>query len=214
MGPRITIDRLWFELEKDALYQHDVVNNSAIKNILDVIGFAKTGFNLDRWCRRIVPGNQYPPLALALVLCGMGELNTFMPGEKEPTGWKYGSFTENFRDDLEIELDDLKRLMRKHELPLPVSLFPDAPDNTEKALATEGKEFGEGWDEAIAQGEVEDAIAEWEALQPKSITEMALKEQKLKELREKLQEIRISASVGTDSIDPIKGKRQSDLIYR
>jgi len=200
MGRRITIDKLWFEFGKDELYGEsfpgigEVRSLNAVESILESIGFNKTGFRLEPWCRKCVPGNSYPPLTLALVLCGIDELDTFLPGKKETTDWKYESFSKNFRDDLEINLDDLQYLMRKRKLPLPVALFPSEPGNTAEAIQLSEKEYGEAFDEFAAIDDIEREINSWEILNPISITEKGLKEQKLKELQTELHEIRGEAN--------------------
>ncbi|MBL4775712.1 MAG: hypothetical protein JKY87_06625 [Mariprofundus sp.] len=216
METRITIDRLWFEFGNDAYYGEEspcgeVNSINSISIILHEIGFEKTGFRLKPWCRKCVPGNYYPPLALALVMCGMDELDTFLPGEKEPTGWKYESLSKNFRDDLEVNLNDLKYLMRKRHLPLPVALFPTDQGNTEEAIRLNGEEYQKAFAEFAAIADVERDVREWEVMNPTSITEKSLKEQKLKELRDTLQMLKNNASVGMDSLKPIEERSIEDI---
>ena len=103
-----------------------------------------------------------PHLELIHVWCGLARLNTYQAGEAKPTGYFGSAYVEYFHSELEIDRDDFKDFLRKRRLPLPAFWFPEALDNSRRAVEMEGEEFHASWDQFVRLGEIEDEIEKWE----------------------------------------------------
>jgi hypothetical protein len=126
-----------------------------------------------------------PHLELIHVWCGLARLNTYQAGEAKPTGYFGSAYVEYFHSELEIDRDDFKDFLRKRRLPLPAFWFPEALDNSRRAVEMEGEEFHASWDQFVRLGEIEDEIEKWTNVPVSTVNEQFKKKQFLDSLRDK-----------------------------
>jgi len=124
MSQRVSIYDLWDELQRDPSYgDRDLVQeivNSVWADTLD----APPTFKLNPHLVAIGLATD-PIFKLISVFCGLCGLSTYESGKPRPTGWSGQKFADRCHLDLEIDLDELEKVFRKYELPLPQAWFPD-----------------------------------------------------------------------------------------
>jgi hypothetical protein len=117
---------------------------------------------------------------LICLWCLMG-LPAYQQGNR--VDWRPEEFAERWREDFDIQLDELKQFLRSHKWPLPVARFPSEPDNSEAKLDIDQAASPEGWDKAIELGQVESDIEAYEQRPTSPETKNHLAELKLKHSR-------------------------------
>ncbi|PLY12830.1 MAG: hypothetical protein C0631_15890 [Sedimenticola sp.] len=107
---------------------------------------------------------------LIYLWCGLMGLHAYR-GE-QPLNWDREDYLEHWTDDFDLELNEIKTFLRKHNWPLPTWFFPDDVDNTERKMALDDKEFETAFhDFAVTLPQLEKELAEIEAIQPHSMKE-------------------------------------------
>jgi hypothetical protein len=207
MRDRCGIFEFWTGLREDPYYGQEETVTELIAALWD--RFFRTPCGEIRGKRWWHPS---PQGRLIEILLERGDLKTYWPGAVEPTDW-FDSGKD--RDDflkLEIKRIELKRLLREHELPLPMFWFEGEPDDTVVYEHISAKVTGEKlksvWGSCVRLGEIKDEIADWKALTSDTTRDKLEKEKKLKKLRAELQ-TRIDQLNGKKPVS--KSPRKDDL---
>ena len=124
MSQRVSIYDLWDDLQRDPSYTDWDSVQKLVDNILAEISAPPPTFKPNPHLIAIGLATN-PVFKLILILCGLCGLNTYRPDEKRPTGWSGQKFADRCHLDLQVDLDELERVLLKHELPLPKAWLPE-----------------------------------------------------------------------------------------
>ena len=150
MSYRKSIYELWDELQRDSSYREWDSVQELVDRILAEISTPPPTFKLNP--RLVAIGLATNPVfKLISVLCGLCGLSTYEPGERRPTGWSGQKFADRCHLDLEIDLDELEKVLIKHKLELPKAWFSEAekPSTPDQVIA---KELTPGVENAFCRG--------------------------------------------------------------
>jgi len=146
MKDRITVKQLGTVLENDEYYNgapffpYTVNENQRImKEVMQSLkygGQEETGFT--EWYQNLPNSNPHS-IAFAATLCT--GIDKHLPDTEEKISWRHSEFSETFRDDLEVDIGDLKLHFRKFNYPLPAEIFPECNDNTKVRLQLHAVSF-------------------------------------------------------------------------
>lgn len=125
---------------------------------------------------------------LGYLWCGMMGLQPYRKGS--PLNWRWRDLLENWTQDFEIRLDELKKLLRHHSYPLPVYFFSDEKDNTERKVELEEAEFDRAFhDFSIVLPQLKADLAELKGIQPNSMKERQQKKDEIKRIEQQIKAI-------------------------
>jgi len=134
---------------------------------------------------RSLPCKQDTQRYLLLLFCGA--LGLAATRENQRLQWRARDFLENWTGHFDLNLIEVRDLLRKHNWPLPVHLFANAKDNTERILAL-------GEEEYEAQAEVfnvilpklESDLEELRGIQPENMAALKAKNQQVVRLERQI----------------------------
>ncbi|MBV1884532.1 MAG: hypothetical protein KUG82_23025 [Pseudomonadales bacterium] len=93
-------------------------------------------------------------------------------------------YLENWTQEFEIQLDDLKDFLRENNLPLPVAYFPTYADNTKNKTTVDATKFQQY---AVELPQLENRLAELKQIQPENMTEDAAKQDAVSKIEKQIQ---------------------------
>ncbi len=105
---------------------------------------------------------------LIYLWCGLMGLPTYRGGS--PLDWQWEDFLENWTQDFQLRLDELKDFLRQHSWPLPSAHFPNEVDNTDRKVALDEEEFDRAFhDFTVLLPQLKEELAEIKRIQPESM---------------------------------------------
>ena len=138
MSQRVSIYDLWDDLQRDPSYTDWDSVQELVDRILAEISAPPPTFKPNPQLVAIGLATN-PVFKLILILCGLCGLNTYRPDEKRPTGWSGQKFADRCHLDLQVDLDELERVLLKHKLPLLKAWLPEdeKPSTSDQLIARE-----------------------------------------------------------------------------
>lgn len=105
---------------------------------------------------------------LIYLWCGLMGLPAYR--DSALLNWQWNDFLENWTQDFEIRLDELRDFLRQHLWPLPAAFFPSEVDNTERKVALDEAEFVRTFHEITSVLPLlEDKLEELKKIPPESM---------------------------------------------
>lgn len=144
---------------------------------------------------------------LIYLWCGLCGLQTYR--NEKLFQWDWETNLDNWSEDFEIQLNELKTFLRKNLLPLPMDFFPDEPDNTKRKIEMDEEEFNRAFESfAVELPKLEENLKELQKIQPEN---MAAREQKKNEIQSIELEIE-AIRTGNKSIQESPEQRRKRLV--
>lgn len=130
----------------------------------------------------VLPSKADKQRQLVYLWCSLMGLPAYRRGKPlEPAPY---SFLENWIEDFQIRLNELRKFLRKHAWPLPVALFPEAADTTRRKVELDEAEYQRAFEQFVTTlPKLQSDLAEVEAIVPTSMTERRQKQAELERLQ-------------------------------
>ncbi len=194
-GTTITFNELHHYMQLDPFYGY---NSVAVLSIINDLYNGNAANDLfQKFEKRFsrLPCKADQVRHLIYYWCGLMGLPTYQNGK--PSNWKREDFLDHWTIGFDLNIDELKQFLRANNWPLPVNIFPNELDNTERKLALDEEEFRTAFhDFTVVLPQLKMDLAELIKTPPES---MEARQQKIKETEEL--ERRIDAIINGDKID-------------
>jgi len=125
---------------------------------------------------------------LLYLWCGFLGLPTYR--EKQLLQWNRDDYLDHWTEDFELSPDDIKTFLRKRSWPLPIFLFPDELDNTERKVANDKNEYEKTFhDFAVVIPLLKKELEELRSISPENMSMLFLKREGVIKLERRIKAI-------------------------
>ena len=189
----ISFNELLHYMQLDPFYGNHSVTSLSIVNDL----YKKNGGNdlFQRFDNRFsrLPCKTDHVRHLIYFWCGLMQLPTYLNGK--PTNWQREDFLDNWTKDFDLNLNELKHFLRENGWPLPVKVYPNEKDNTERKTSLEEAEFERIFNDfADKLPKLIADLAELKEIQPANMKERQLKKDEIANIKKQIDEIHSGAN--------------------